>query len=117
LYPAPQKRKQNKPPDVEVVKASCYRSEGDVALDGSVRNPSEKAHAGVVLFFDFIAPGNLVIATKKIALDKEILEPGEEVEFHVRVADPVRAVEFRINAEDGQRRELRVTKNGPFPVE
>jgi hypothetical protein len=31
--------------------------------------------------------------------------------------DAVRAVEFRIQAEDGDGRELTVRKGGPFPIE
>lgn len=116
LSPAAEKRKQPKRPELEVVEASAHRTESDVALDGTVLNSCEKTLHGVVLLFDFLAANGKVIATKKIALDKETLEPGDSGDFHVRVVDPVRAVQFRINSVDGQERDLRVAKNGPFPI-
>ncbi len=117
LYPATQKRKQPKPPELEVLEASAHRTESDVAMDGRVRNTGEKPISGIVLMFDFLEASSKVITTKRIVLDVESLPIGEETDFHVRVADPVRAVEFRINASDRQDRELRVAKNGPFPIE
>jgi hypothetical protein len=117
LYPAMQKSKKNKPPDLELVEATCYRSQDDVALDGSVKNTSEKPIAGIILLFDFMAPGNQVVVTKKIALDVGTLGEGDTAEFHVRVTAPPRSVHFRVNAEDAAGRELRVAKNGPHPIE
>ncbi len=117
LSPAAEKRKPAKLPDIEIVEASAHRVEDDVALDGRIRNSGEKTIEGVVLLFDFMAVGNQVIVTKKFPIDKETLAPGEEAEFHVRMADPVRAVRFRMNSTDRQERDLRIVKNGPFPIE
>ena len=63
------------------------------------------------------AVSNQVIVTKKFPIDKETLAPGDEAEFHVRMADPVRAVRFRMNSTDRQERDPRIVKNGPFPIE
>ena len=117
LSPAAEKRKSAKLPDIEIVEASAHRVEDDVALDGRIRNSGEKTIEGVVLLFDFMAVSNQVIVTKKFPIDKETLAPGEEAEFHVRMADPVRAVRFRMNSTDRQERDLRIVKNGPFPIE
>jgi hypothetical protein len=64
-----------------------------------------------------MASGRAVITTQKIALDDEILEQGKESVFRVQTNDPVRAVEFQINAVDGSGRDLRVAKAGPFAIE
>lgn len=117
LYPAEKKRNLPKPPDLEVVEAVARRLEGQISIDGRVRNCGEKPLNKLKLFFDFMAPGRQVITTKNSEIEDGILEPGSESEFHLRLVDPVRAVEFRINAEEGSGHELRVDKNGPFPVE
>lgn len=109
--------KKRKPPDVEVVDAAGHRSEGSVTIEGRVRNTGEKPIKGMVLLFDFMASGRAVIATQKIALDDELLEPGKESTFRVQTNDPVRAVEFQLNAVDESGRDLRVAKAGPFPIE
>jgi len=117
LYSAPPKRKPAKGADVEVAAISARRSGADVVIDGKLKNCGEKTHAGVVLLFDFLTTGNQVVATKKAPLDAEALAPGEEAEFHVRVADPVRAMWIRVNAADHQDRELKVANHGPFTIE
>jgi len=109
--------KKRKPPDVEVTDAAGRRSEGSVTIEGHVRNTGEKPIKGMVLLFDFMASGRAVITTQKIALDDEILEPGKESAFRVQTTDPVRAVEFQLNAVDESGRDLRVAKAGPFPIE
>jgi hypothetical protein len=109
--------KKRKPPDVEVLEATGRRSEGSVAIEGRVRNTGEKPIKGMILLFDFMASGRAVITTQKIALDDEILEQGKESVFRVQTNDPVRAVEFQINAVDGSGRDLRVAKAGPFAIE
>jgi hypothetical protein len=93
------------------------RTEGRVALDGRVKNTGERPITGALLIFHFLAPGRQVITTKQGPLDAELLEPGEEAEFHVHIVDPVRAVRVRIEAQDGSGRDLRVDKGGPFPIE
>jgi hypothetical protein len=118
LSPAAEKRKQARPPELQILEASVRREEGDVKLDVRVKNSGTKPIAGLVLLFDFLAPGNRVITTKRTEPeDGDVLEPGDEAEFNVRVADPVRAVHVRINSEDKDARELRVGNAGPFAIE
>jgi hypothetical protein len=115
---AERKRKDPpKPPEIQILEIAALRGEGRVSLDGRVRNSGERPAAGVILIFDFMAPGRQVITTKRGSLETEKLEPGEEAEFHVYVAEPARAVEIRVQAEDGSGRELKVARAGPHPIE
>ena len=109
--------KKKKPPDVEVVEATARRGESKISLDGRIRNSGAKPIKKLMLLFDFIAPGKLVITTQKAPIDEELLEPGKEATFHMELNDPPRSVEFQINASDGSGRELRVAKGGPFPID
>ena len=115
---AERKRKDPlKPPEIEIVEIVVQRSEGRISLDGRVKNSGQRPAAGVVLIFDFMAPGRQVITSKRGSLETERLEPGEEAEFHVFAADPVRAVEIQVQAAEGSGRELKVIKAGPHPIE
>src|SRR5438874_27107 len=105
---ADKKHKTAKPPDVEVLESSAHRAEGKIAVDGRLRNSSEKHLKGVVLLFDFMAPGHAVVTTQKGPVEDEVLEPGAESSFRMELNDPVRAVQFQINAVDESGRELRV---------
>jgi hypothetical protein len=111
------KKKKNKPPDITIVETSARRTEGRVALDGRIRNSGEKPIQGLVLLFDFLAPGSLVITTQKAPIDEEMLEPGKESVFRVELNDPVRAVQYQLNAVDRVGRELKVANPGPFVIE
>jgi hypothetical protein len=64
-----------------------------------------------------MAPGKFVITTQKMVADEEVLEPGDEVMFRGQLSDPVRAVQFRVQAVDADDRDLRVAKPGPYPIE
>ena len=113
LFPQQKKGKA----EVSVLSATAYRQEGIIRLDGRVRNSGEMPVHQLILAFDFMAAGRQVITTQKGPVEAEVLEPGEETEFHLKLRDPVRAVEFRMNAEDGSGRDLKVLKGGPFPIE
>jgi len=117
LLANPKKRKEPKPPDLDVVETSARRGQGVVALDGRVRNTSAKPIGGLILIFDFIAPGKLVITTQKAQVDEEVLEPGKESVFRVQLTDPVRAVQYQLSAVDQDGRDLRVANAGPFVIE
>ncbi len=119
LFGAGQKRNQPKlkPPEVVVLDASARRVDGRVALDGRLKNAGERPAQGLILLFDFMAPGRQVITTKRGPIDEELLAPGQEAEFHAHIVDPVRAVEFRIAAEDASGRDIKVQRPGPFPIE
>jgi len=112
-----QKRKSPKPPEVQVVEVMARRSEGVVTIDGRVRNCGLKPIRGLTLLFSMKAPGGQTVTTKKGAIEEELLEPNQESEFHWAMKDPVRAVEFQIEAVDSSTRELMVDKPGPYPVE
>lgn len=115
---AQRKRKDPpKPPEIEVVEIAAQRGEGRVSLDGRVRNSGERPASGVVLIFDFLAPGRQVITSKRGNLEVDKLAPGEEADFHVYVAEPARAVEVRVQAEESNGRELKVIRAGPHPIE
>jgi hypothetical protein len=113
-------RKRNqplKPAEIEIVDVTAQRGEGRVSLDGRVKNAGERPASGVVLIFDFLAPGRQVVTSKRGALEAERLGPGETAEFHAYVPAPPRAVEIRIQAEEGNGRELKVVKPGPYVIE
>ena len=114
-------RKRNqappRPAEIEIVEITARRGEGRVSLDGRVKNTGERAAAGIVLLFDFMAPGRQVITTKRGNLEIETLEPGEEAEFHVYAPEPPRAVEIRVQVQDGSERDLKVIKPGPYAIE
>lgn len=112
-----EKRKARKPPDVSVLASAAHRQEGMVGLEGRVKNNSAKPIKGLILLFDFIAPNGQVITTKRGAVDEEILEPEAEADFRVETTDPVRAVHFRIQAEESNGRQLRVEPDEPKAID
>ena len=110
------KRKPSKGPEIELIEATCQRSTDRVLLDGRIRNASDRTLQKIVLTFRFMAPGGQVIASKNGSLDEQVLEPGDEAEFHMQVPSPARAVSFDVNI-DGSGREPRLDRSGPFPIE
>lgn len=117
LCAADKKGKQPKGPEIELLDATCHRTEDRVLLDGRIRNTAERPLTKVQMIFRFMAPGRQVIATKNGPIEEVLIEPGEEAEFHMQVPAPARAVEFDVGAEDGSGRELRFDRTGPFPIE
>lgn len=110
-------QRKGKPADIAVIEVKCIRAQGDVALDGRLKNMMPKSITKLNLLIDFLGTDRQVLTTKRGPLDAEQLEAGEEAEFRMRVADPIRAVSFTLRAEDGDGRELRVERAGPFPIE
>lgn len=100
-----------------MTEVAAKRNEGNVDLDGKVKNVGEKPYAGMVLVFDFGASEHQVISSTKAVLEVETLAPQEEVEFHVKTQDLPRAVEITVRAEDKHEKVLRVDKAGPYPIE
>ncbi len=117
LSGAEKKKKGPKPPDLDILEVAAHRSEEQIAIDGRVRNTGERAIRGLVLYFDFMAPGKAHLTTQNSPLENELLEPGQDAMFRVALKDPPRAVEFLINAMDAEGRDLRVSKPGPFVIE
>ena len=111
------KEKAYKGPEVEVVLAKAFRTEDLLNVDAKVKNCGVRPIRGLVVLFDFMAPGKQVITSQKIEADEEVLEPDAEVTFHAQMSDPVRAVQFQLQAVDADARDLRVAKPGPYPVE
>lgn len=111
------KKKVPKPPDMEVVTASARRSGDTIHFDGTVRNTSPKPLEKVLILVDAFAPNHKPMVQRKSALEPEYLAPGDEADFHLAMPDTGQLVEFELQAEDGKARELRVARNGPFPIE
>ena len=109
--------KKTKPPEVEVLEAVSHRTEGVIKLDGRVRNSSAKVIQGLIVLFDFMAPGGAVVSTQKCPVDEEVLESGKDAGFRVQMVDEVRAVNYRMRAEDKNGRDLRIANSGPFPID
>lgn len=114
---AQKKGKSPKPPEVVVMEVTCRRADGDVSVDGRVKILAEKPVKRLNLLVDFLGTDKQLLQTKRGEVDGDLLTAGDESEFHLRVSDPVRAVLYSIRAEDGDGRELRVEKAGPFQIE
>ena len=117
LYSQGKKRKSPKPPDLTMMKVDARRTDMGISIDGKVKNTGEKTLNGVVLLIDFLAPGKEVLTTKNGPVEAEALAPGEEADFRLQINDQNRAVHIRFNAEDKDKRDLRVENAGPFTIE
>lgn len=111
------KGKSPKPPEVVILEVKCQRSVGDVLVDGRVRVQGERPFNKLQLLIDFLGSDKQLMTTKTGEVSGEILDPGEELEFHMRVAEPTGVVYFSLRAEDGNGRDLRVDKAGPYTIE
>lgn len=111
------KGKSPKPPEVTVIEVICKREGGDVQVDGKLKATGERPLKQVDLIVDFLGASKQLLESKRGPVDSEELAPGDETEFHLRVADPIKAVLFTLRAEDSDGRELRVDKAGPFTIE
>ncbi len=109
--------KKKKSVDVEIVESIAHRTNGQITIDGKVRNAGDKPIKGLILLFDFLAPGKAVVTTQRGGIDEEVLAPGKEATFRVALQDPVRAVEYRYNATDEAGRDLRVGNGQLRPIE
>ncbi len=108
--------RKGKPPEVAILQIVCRRANGDVSVDGRLK-AGPKAVKKLSLFVDFLGTDKQLLQTKRGDVEEELLQPDEEAEFHLRVSDPVRAVLYSIRVEDGDGRDLRLDKTGPFPIE
>ncbi len=114
----PAQDKKPKTPELEVTQVSIHRiNDTVIAVDGSVRNTSNKTYNKLQIVFEFFAPGMKSITIQRGSPEPDILEAGDLVEFHLQLRAPARAVHVTLGAEDGNGRELRVGKSGPYPVE
>lgn len=111
------KGKTPKPPEITILEITCRRENGDVTVDGKLKADGERSLKEVHLIVDFLGTGKQLLESKRGPVDTELLQPGDESEFHLRVADPIRAVRFTLRAEEGDGRDLRIENIGPFPIE
>jgi hypothetical protein len=111
-------RKPSKRPQVEVVRlAAARQTDGTMSIDGHLKNSGEKPIANLTLVFNLLAPGKEIVSAERGELDEEVLEPGQEAEFHWAMKDNPRAVKLTVNAEDRSGNEVTVLKPGPYTIE
>jgi len=112
-----QKKKDNKPPEVELVECNVKRQEYLIVLDGRVKNVGEKPVKRLVIQFSFLTSEKDTLTTKLGSIESEVLDPGEEAEFHFQLETPAKATHYLVNFEDGAGKYLRPSKNGPFAID
>jgi hypothetical protein len=113
-----QERRPPKPAHLEVLEFLARRTtERTVEIDGRVRNCGNKPLQKITMRFRILAPGNVTLTTQHGALEPEILEPGEETEFHWQMREPARAVSVLVEATDTRDSELIIAKAGPYAIE
>ncbi|MBL8291739.1 MAG: hypothetical protein JNN08_07880 [Bryobacterales bacterium] len=118
LPAAAQKGKTKKgAPEVQIVSLKVQRDGGTVALEGRVKNVSEKPLRGLVIFFEFLQFDGRMISRMTTQVSEDVMGPGEEGEFTTQTPDQVRAVHVRLDAEDTQGRYLKVDKPGPHVID
>jgi hypothetical protein len=111
-----QKRKEGKPPEIELIDPVVRRQGELIIIDGKVKNVSDKPVKELAIFFDFLFQEK-VITTKRGGIDDPVLEPGDEAEFHAQIEAPPRATHYQVHFEDGGSKYLRPAHNGPFPID
>ena len=109
--------KKPKPPEMEVLEVSVHRREDSVTVDGKVRNCGEKPVKKLVIQIDFLSPERKVISTRQAGIEQEVLQPGEEAEFHAQMPDEARATAYQVNFETADGKYLRNAKTEQRPIE
>lgn len=103
--------------DIDVVEVTAHRDNDMIAIDGRVRNTSDKTIHGLVLSFDFTASDGSVMTTQTAPVDEDTLAAGDEAPFHLQLNNPPRAIKFKISALNESKRWLRVSRGGPFAID
>ncbi|MBM3811977.1 MAG: hypothetical protein FJW20_10130 [Acidimicrobiia bacterium] len=106
-----------KPPEVQLVEIRVHREPRIVAVEGRVRNNSDRSFKGLVLFFEFLESDGKMISRKNTLVTSNPMAPGDDTEFITQTPDQARAVHIRVEAEDKDGRYLRVDKPGPYAIE
>ena len=116
---AAEKQKKLKPGIAEVVEISVRRSaeERVIAIEGRVRNSGQKAIKGLTLVFSIVAPGGEEVSRQHGSIEDDLLEPGDESEFHWQMPDHARGVQVRVAASNHDGFEVAVEKPGPYVIE
>ena len=117
LVVAEQRVQGAKSADVEIIEIAARHDEAMITVDGHLRNGSGKPIRGLVLTFEFVDASGVTLTTQSAPVDEDDLGPGAEVSFHVQLTTPARAVQFRLSATDEGKRERRVSRPGPHPID
>lgn len=112
-----QNKKAPKPPDLEIVEVVATRNGDEIHVDGKVKNTSGKPLEKVVIVVDFFAPNRKPMVSKRGPVEAEVLEPDEEADFKLAMADPGQLVNIELQAVDRRERDLRLSRSGPFSID
>lgn len=110
-------QKKEKPPDVEVVAVTCRRNGDVLEFDGKLKNVGARPIRKLTIAFHLMAPGKQVVSTRRSPIDVDVLAPEDEAEFSFQAKAPARVVEFKVECEDTNGRNVSLDKSGPFPIE
>jgi hypothetical protein len=116
LAGAAQKRKA-RPTSIHVLELVARRVDGTIEIDGRVANTGERALQRLVLLFDILAPGGEVLTTQQGEVDQELLEPGDNADFHWKLREPARSVYVRLEARERNKLGVDVENPGPYTIE
>lgn len=111
------KGKPPRPPDVRVIEIKALREPAHITVDGRLTIGPEKPLRGLVVFFEFLAPGGAMISRQQTQVSDEELAPDQETSFHVQTVHVPRAVQVRLEAQDGRGQPIRLDKPGPYTIE
>ncbi len=113
----PQKKKELKEAEIEVIDPAVRHEEGRITVDGKLKNTGEKPARKLFVFYEVLDSDRNVLTRQKGGIDEPELEPGDEAEIHAQMHFHARAVQVRLTFEDGAGRELRGINAGPFTIE
>jgi hypothetical protein len=113
------KEKQHGRAVVEIVEIAVVRpaEEHLITIDGRVRNVGILPIKGLTLVFESLAPEGEIVSRQRGTVDDEVVEPGQESEYHWQMRDEPRAVEIRVHAFDKEDVPVNVVKPGPYTIE
>ncbi|MGO9097745.1 MAG: hypothetical protein ACLQGV_21285 [Bryobacteraceae bacterium] len=112
------KSKDSQAPRLEVLEFAVKRTvDRTIEIDGRIRNCGQNAIHKLVLRFKILSPDDEIVATQLGAITPDVLEAGDEAEFHWQMRDPARAVALRIEAVDHNENVLGLDKPGPYTIE
>ena len=111
------KGKEQRGPDLIVVKMEVRREQSMIVFDGVVRNGSDHAFKGITLYFEFLDADDKLISRRSIEVTRLAVEPGEEGVLEAQTGAQARMVSYRLDAEDRDGRYLTLDKPGPYAIE
>ncbi len=117
LYPQAKKSKKPKAPDAIIEQITVRRDGELIAIDGKLKNRSEKPIKGMVLLIQFLGPNKDSLTIQRGPVDSDVVAAGDEAEFRLQIKAPTRSVSVHLEAQDKDEKDLRIDNNGPFPIE